>query len=124
MLSEHFSESEMSCHCCGQLPEGGMSQKLLDGLEELRRKVGLPIHVTNGYRCPSHNAEVGGVSNSQHVQGCAADIYVDGVGVYELAVMCRQIFDGVGEYYGQEFVHVDMRDGGNSTGVYLWDDQE
>lgn len=124
MLSEHFSESEMSCHHCGQLPAGGINGVLLDGLERLRTIVGKPIYVTNAYRCPEHNAAVGGVSNSQHVQGTAADIYVDGMGVWELANICKQIFDGVGEYYGQEFVHVDMRDNGNSTGVYLWDDQE
>ena len=124
MLSEHFSESEMSCHHCGQLPAGGISGVLLDGLERLRTIVGKPIYVTNAYRCPEHNAAVGVVSNSQHVQGTAADIYVDGMGVWELANICKQIFDGVGEYYGQEFVHVDMRDNGNSTGVYLWDDQE
>jgi uncharacterized protein YcbK (DUF882 family) len=114
----------MSCHHCGQLPAGGISGVLLDGLERLRTIVGKPIYVTNAYRCPEHNAAVGGVSNSQHVQGTAADIYVDGMGVWELANICKQIFDGVGEYYGQEFVHVDMRDNGNSTGVYLWDDQE
>lgn len=124
MLSEHFSESEMSCHHCGQLPADGISGVLLDGLERLRTIVGKPIYVTNAYRCPEHNAAVGGVSNSQHVHGTAADIYVDGMGVWELANICKQIFDGVGEYYGQEFVHVDMRDNGNSTGVYLWDDQE
>lgn len=124
MLSEHFSKSEMSCHHCGQLPAGGISGVLLDGLERLRTIVGKPIYVTNAYRCPEHNAAVGGVSNSQHVHGTAADIYVDGMGVWELANICKQIFDGVGEYYGQEFVHVDMRDNGNSTGVYLWDDQE
>ena len=124
MLSEHFSESEMSCHHCGQLPDGGISGVLLDGLERLRTIVGNAIYVTNAYRCPEHNAAVGGVSNSQHVHGTAADIYVDGMGVWELANICKQIFDGVGEYYGQEFVHVDMRDNGNSTGVYLWDDQE
>ena len=124
MLSEHFSESEMSCHHCGQLPAGGISGVLLDGLERLRTIVGKPIYVTNAYRCPEHNAAVGGVSNSPHVHGPAADIYVDGMGVWELANICKQIFDGVGEYYGQEFVHVDMRDNGNSTGVYLWDDQE
>ena len=124
MLSGHFSESEMSCHHCGQLPAGGISGVLLDGLERLRTIVGKPIYVTNAYRCPEHNAAVGGVSNSQHVHGTAADIYVDGMGVWELANICKQIFDGVGEYYGQEFVHVDMRDNGNSTGVYLWDDQE
>ena len=124
MLSEHFSESEMSCHHCGQLPAGGISGVLLDGLERLRTIVGKPIYVTNAYRCPEHNAAVGGVSNSPHVHGTAAVIYVDGMGVWELANICKQIFDGVGEYYGQEFVHVDMRDNGNSTGVYLWDDQE
>ena len=88
MLSEHFNESEMSCHHCGQLPDGGISGVLLDGLERLRTIVGKPIYVTNAYRCPEHNAAVGGVSNSQHVQGTAADIYVDGMGVWELANIC------------------------------------
>lgn len=124
MLSEHFSESEMSCNHCGQLPPNGISKVLLGGLEELRKRIGKPINVTNSYRCPTHNADVGGVPNSQHVEGTAADIYVDDMGVYELAIVCREIFDGVGEYYNQEFVHVDMRNNGNSTGVYRWDDQE
>lgn len=35
----------------------------------------------------------------------------------------RRIFERL-DQMGQEFVHVDMRDNGNSTGVYLWDDQE
>ena len=124
MLSKNFSEEEMSCRCCGQLPEQGISAVLLEGLEQLRERVGKPIHISCAYRCPKHNAEVGGVPDSQHVDGAAADIYVDGMGVYELANICKEIFDGVGEYYQQEFVHVDMRDGGESTGTYLWDDQE
>lgn len=124
MLSAHFSKEEMSCRHCGQLPEGGISQALLNGLEELRSRLGKPINVTNSYRCPEHNAAVGGAYNSQHVLGTAADIWVDGMNVWDLYLACRQIFDGIGIYYGDQFVHVDMRDGGNSTGVYLWDDQE
>ena len=48
MLSEHLSRKEMACKCCYGLPEGGISQALLDGLEKLRKAVGdKPIHVTN-----------------------------------------------------------------------------
>ena len=121
MLSEHFSREEMACKCCHGLPEGSISQALLDGLEKLRKAVGdKPIHVTNAYRCVRHNKEVGGVPNSQHVQGCAADIWVDGYTAFALGQLCSEIFDGVGTYIEADFVHVDMRDNGQSTGQYVW----
>ena len=44
-------------------------------LEPLRRMVG-PIIISSGYRCPKLNAAVGGVSNSQHMTGEAADIHL------------------------------------------------
>jgi len=44
-------------------------------LEPLREAYGKPIYVTSGYRCPKHNAAVGGVKNSQHMAGEAADIH-------------------------------------------------
>ncbi len=43
-------------------------------LDPVRRAYGKAICVTSGYRCPSHNARVGGVPQSQHVVGQAADI--------------------------------------------------
>ena len=43
-------------------------------LDPIREHWGLPIRVTNGYRCPELNEEVGGVEDSWHVDGCAADI--------------------------------------------------
>jgi hypothetical protein len=43
-------------------------------LEPLRRQFGA-IRVTSGYRCPRLNASVGGVKNSQHMRGEAADIH-------------------------------------------------
>ena len=44
-------------------------------LEPLRRRVGRVI-VTSGYRCQELNKAVGGVWNSQHLKGEAADIFV------------------------------------------------
>lgn len=124
-MSKYFSESEMVCKCCGTLPDGGISEVLLNKLDQLREAVGEPIHVTCMYRCPKHNAEVGGVSNSQHVLGTAADIYCDGLTVEELTEAAKEVgFDGIGSYYDQEFVHVDCRDDGDSPCGYLWSDED
>lgn len=46
-------------------------------LDPLREKYGKAIHVSSGYRCPAVNKGVGGSLTSQHMQGEAADIYVD-----------------------------------------------
>ena len=43
-------------------------------LDPLREWYGKPIYVNSGYRCPELNKAVGGVENSFHVFGCAADI--------------------------------------------------
>lgn len=43
-------------------------------LQPIREAWGQPIVVSSGYRCPRLNAAVGGVKNSQHVLGQAADI--------------------------------------------------
>lgn len=43
-------------------------------LQPLRDRVGHPLRVNSGYRCPELNREVGGVPSSQHVKGEAADI--------------------------------------------------
>lgn len=43
-------------------------------LDPLREIYGKPIRVTSGYRCPRLNKAVGGVANSQHLTGQAADL--------------------------------------------------
>ena len=43
-------------------------------LDPIRRRYGAPIIVTSVYRCPALNTAVGGVANSHHIVGCAADI--------------------------------------------------
>lgn len=44
-------------------------------LDEVRVVYGAPIRINSGYRCPSLNKAVGGVSNSQHLKGLAADLH-------------------------------------------------
>ena len=43
-------------------------------LDPIREAWGEPIVVSSGYRCKELNALVGGVKNSHHILGCAADI--------------------------------------------------
>ena len=47
-------------------------------LDPVRDMVNAPIIITSGYRCPQVNRLVGGVNNSQHMSGCAADFHVMG----------------------------------------------
>lgn len=121
MGSIYFSDDELTCHCCGKYPENGMSQSLLDLLDEIRERVGGPVELSCAYRCPNHNADVGGVTNSQHVLGTAADVLVpDGWSVDKLADLAVELgADGVGRYYSNDFVHVDVRDGRVGSG-YAW----
>lgn len=87
---KYFSEKEFWCKCnqCQKgdadldIPEGGMIGSVSENikalvenvLDPLREKYGKPIVVNSGYRCPRHNMAVGGVTNSQHMKGEAADI--------------------------------------------------
>lgn len=48
--------------------------RLADYLDGIREKIGIPILVNSGYRSPILNKAVGGVVNSQHQKGLAADI--------------------------------------------------
>lgn len=43
-------------------------------LDPARAELKAPINVTSGYRCRALNVAVGGMGNSQHLIGCAADL--------------------------------------------------
>ena len=47
-------------------------------LQPLRDAMGEPIKIGSGYRCTKLNTAVGGVTNSQHTKGQAADLCIDG----------------------------------------------
>ena len=47
-------------------------------LEPLRIAMNEPIKIGSGFRCDALNKAVGGVKNSQHLKGQAADLCIDG----------------------------------------------
>ena len=102
-LSPHFDTSEFTCNCCG---EGGVQPELIEKLELLREKIGKPIIVTSGYRCEKHNKHVGGVANSYHLLGMAADIKVKGIKPCILAQVASNVGFFVIIY--DNFVHLDI----------------
>lgn len=110
-LSENFREEEFLCRCCGA-GHGRMHPQLIIGLQLLRDRVKAPLTVTSGFRCVEHNRAVGGVPNSYHTQGLAADVYTDGLTPYELAGQAALIPQfregGIGIYRKAGFVHLDV----------------
>ena len=77
----------------------------------MRDKFG-PISISSAYRNATYNKKVGGVSNSQHLYGLAADITIkDNSRLLEAAQYAQTIgFTGIGldDKY-QMFIHVDTR---------------
>ena len=74
----NFKKAEFKCPCgkCNGYGDG-IASSLLVTLQNLRDKYGA-VKITSGYRCTSHNKEVGGSTNSKHTKGQAADFYLDG----------------------------------------------
>lgn len=72
-----FSMNEFECHCGCRMPDSARANIVAlveQVLDPAREQYGKPVCVNSGYRCASHNAAVGGVANSQHMRGEAADI--------------------------------------------------
>lgn len=73
---KYFKKSEFRCKCgCGA---DEMNETLIRAADRTREHFGSPITVSSGRRCASHNAKVGGVSNSRHLSGKAMDFCVKG----------------------------------------------
>ena len=108
-LSTHFQLHEFTC-TDGSKPVF-LSQALVDILEAIRVHFGRPVTITSGYRTVSYNAGLKNSSKkSQHCNGLAADIKVEGhtpKEVYDYACSLLGDHGGVGIY--NTFVHVDVR---------------
>ena len=83
-LSPNFTLAEMVATSHGKLqdtPTPAVIQNLQKlcvlVLQPLRDKVGAPVYINSGYRSKRLNAKVGGVPNSRHLLGKAADIHCD-----------------------------------------------
>lgn len=78
----HFKREEFRCKCGGRYCNGFPAEpkrQLLELLDAARENFGNPAHIVSGLRCSEWNRIQGGVANSQHMYGEAADVRIDGV---------------------------------------------
>ncbi len=123
-VSKFFTVGEVTQKDPRRMPVPGSSEEknclnLARELDKVREAWGSPIGVTSWYRPEPINTEVGGVSNSQHIFGLAADIYTmdsDGFSQrdheFENWLDTRAWKDralGYGVSSGRGFTHVDLR---------------
>ena len=108
----YFKRSEFACKCgrCGGFP-AEPQEAMVRIADKIRAKIGKPITVNSGLRCKTHNANVGGVSNSQHLYGKAADLGCpSGCTPAQMASIAEEIMGdtgGIGIYaWG---IHIDTR---------------
>ena len=87
-----------------------IDDKLVGLLENIRGKFGKPVRINSAYRTAKYNAKIGGVSNSYHVKGMAADIVVQGISPKRVAQYAETLgCGGIGWYEQKKFVHIDTR---------------
>ena len=112
----YFKRSEFRCPCgrCGGFPVEPQ-KAMVRAVDEIRQRLGVPVSVVDaggsGVRCPEHNAEVGGVANSQHLYGLAADLHST-ASPAKMKAVAEEVLGhtgGIGLYgWG---IHVDTRSG-------------
>ena len=74
--STYFSASELNNNGWHSL--FWMTSTFLTKIDNVRIDYQGPIGMSNGYRCPDKNADVGGTSNSYHQFGRAGDLVPSG----------------------------------------------
>lgn len=91
--------------------EDKIDKTLVMALDAVRNKLERPMRINSGYRTPEHNEKVGGVKNSQHLKGFAADVHIDNqiIGDEIEALFIEAVGEdcGVGRY--NTFIHLDVR---------------
>ena len=125
--SPHFLADEFRCHDGTPYPPDWVAERLTPlcaALEAIRDELGgRAIRILSGYRTQAHNdalrtsdgSGTGVAQNSQHIQGRAADIAVDGVSPSDVHAAVLRLYaagrlpqlGGLGLYRG--WVHVDVR---------------
>ena len=84
-----------------------MNEQFIGALNMARKDAGIPFRISSGYRCESHNKQVGGVKDSSHTKGIAADILTSGSEERrKILVAVLRYFPRVGIH--KAFIHVDL----------------
>ncbi len=79
-LSKNFNSLELQCKCRAEsCKEQRISKQLIEKLQQLRDELKISLSISSGYRCVSHNMGIGGAAKSNHCNGDAVDLSLNGV---------------------------------------------
>lgn len=118
-LSELIHSDKANQYNINNMPDINSLDNLLDlihfCLQPVRNKIGKPMIITSGYRCPEVNKLVGGKANSQHLKGQAADFIIKGMTpqqiIFKIATMGIEYDQLINEY--DKWVHISFNKGKN-----------
>lgn len=79
--------------------------ELANRLEPLRQLSRKPWVISRGYSTPEHNKAIGGATNSEHLQGKAADIDVKSIPTWLVMQLWEVWEGGMGKY--DAHIHLD-----------------
>ena len=91
---KYFDREEFRCKCKGKYCNGFPKEPqrlLVESLDDVREYFDSIIEISSGLRCTIHNANEGGVSNSRHLSGKAADFRVRGKTSSQVLVYVRTL---------------------------------
>ena len=111
-LSKNLMAHEVHCQGKGCCTESIISKRMVETYQDIRDEYGDAIEIAtaggSGYRCETHNREVGGASGSLHKLGCAFDMHCRDKAKL-LRIVERHITDGeIGVY--ATFIHAGVWD--------------
>ena len=112
----YFTRQEFACKCGGRYGNGctgyphSISFTLVRNLDAIRAHFNAPVIINSGLRCKEHNSAVGGVYNSWHMIGRAADFVVSGYSNAAVVEYCKTLPGYDYAYMESSFVHLQVED--------------
>lgn len=122
-MTPHFSDAEIACKHCGEVPRHQTFLAFMRQLEKLRVVLGFPFVVTSGYRCADHPVEQRKINDEKGPLGFRNIISAHSHGAVDIRVNRKQAgelvtyavvggFTGIGMRQhgpdGGRIVHLDM----------------
>ena len=97
---KYFTPDEFKCSHCGKEE---MQKEFIVRMDMLRRRLGTPLSINSGYRCPDHPIEYEKRRQNPtalpgpHTTGRAADFSISGASAFEALYLAKLIgFSGIG----------------------------
>lgn len=123
---QNFDRHEFVCKCgCGA---AHMCPTFIGILQFIRERIGHPLVINSGYRCPDHNQSVSstGSRTGPHTSGKAADIRVSGEAAYHLVRLAvRQQVTGIGIHqtgpHARRYIHLDTLTGPTRPTIWSYE---